>query len=97
MRKPRIAAFLFLATIVTVPSAAPASARASNPRTEMRGKVEAVVQAGAPGSVARLDVGFRHWTVAAGVRGPNHPVPISTQTRFRVGSITKTFVATVVL
>jgi len=52
---------------------------------------------GAPGVVARFDEGPTHWTGAAGVSDLTDRSSLSPQSRFRVGSITKTFVAAVAL
>ncbi|MEU9864982.1 serine hydrolase domain-containing protein [Streptomyces sp. NPDC047971] len=51
--------------------------------------LDAAVEAGVPGAVAQARTGHRSWTGTAGERGGKD--------RYRVGSITKTFVATVLL
>lgn len=111
MRKRQSAVFLMAATLValaTVGVVPPRPALAgqarqevpggvSNPRETLQSKLDALTLAGAPGAVARLDEGPRHWTATAGVGDLTSPSPLPPGARFRVGSITKTFVATVVL
>jgi D-alanyl-D-alanine carboxypeptidase len=79
--------------------ALPASAAAS-PQPDagkLRRSVERFVATGVPGAVALERIGTRTVRVAAG-RGRLAPAtPARASDRFRVGSITKTFVATVVL
>ncbi|HEY9368516.1 serine hydrolase domain-containing protein [Streptomyces sp.] len=92
---------LAAATVVaalTATALAPASAlaaerdadRAARPdHTATQQALEAQVAAGVPGAVAQARVGRASWTGTAGERRGNQ--------RFRVGSITKTFVSTVLL
>src|SRR3954454_8465415 len=85
---------LLAATFVLLP-AAPAAAlpRAS----ELRRDARAVVKAGAPGVIVLARDGPRAVSATVG-RGRLKPaVPIRAGDRFRVGSVTKTFVAAVVL
>ncbi|MFD6247158.1 serine hydrolase domain-containing protein [Streptomyces roseolus] len=67
--------------------AAPAAAKKDHAAT--RAALQAAVDAGVPGAVAQARVDGRSWTGTAGERGGDD--------RFRVGSITKTFTATVLL
>ncbi|WP_282696773.1 serine hydrolase domain-containing protein [Streptomyces sp. CC208A] len=68
--------------------AAPAKADRKT-HTATQAALQAAVDAGVPGAVAQARVDGRSWTGTAGERGGDD--------RFRVGSITKTFVATVLL
>ncbi|MFD6347942.1 serine hydrolase domain-containing protein [Streptomyces roseolus] len=67
--------------------AAPAAAKKDHAAT--RAALQAAVDAGVPGAVAQARADGRSWTGTAGERGGDD--------RFRVGSITKTFTATVLL
>jgi D-alanyl-D-alanine carboxypeptidase len=73
------------------------SAPVSNQRETLESRLSAITLAGAPGVAARFDEGPRHWTVAAGVGDLADRSPLSAQSRFRTGSVTKTFVASVAL
>ncbi|GAB2678847.1 serine hydrolase domain-containing protein [Kribbella swartbergensis] len=89
------AALLLSATIA---SAVPAAAAAvPTDRTELQSELDNVVAAGAVGALAEVRDGHRVWRGSSGVAevGTTRPVPVNG--RFRAGSITKTFVATVVL
>ncbi|NML49071.1 beta-lactamase family protein [Streptomyces sp. R302] len=68
--------------------AAPAAA-AKKDHAATQAALRAAVVDGVPGAVAQARVGGRSWTGTAGERGGDD--------RFRVGSITKTFAATVLL
>jgi D-alanyl-D-alanine carboxypeptidase len=80
---------------LTMPATAPGPA--ATPASVLQSRLEAVTAAGAPGAAAQLDIGTERFAAAAGVTELTRPSPLSPQARFRVGSITKTFVATVVL
>ena len=67
------------------------------PATSLRGELDQMVRDGAVGVVARADGPRVHWSGAAGVRQRGTHGHASPNERFRVGSITKTMVATVVL
>lgn len=56
-----------------------------------------VVDAGAPGVIVRIQDGDDVRTSVAGVAGIDLDRPLRSRDRFRIGSVTKTFVATVVL
>ncbi|MFF5784271.1 serine hydrolase domain-containing protein [Streptomyces sp. NPDC012693] len=76
------------ATALATPAlAAPAPAKADHAATQQA--LQAAVDAGVPGAVAGARDGNDRWTGTAGERGGDD--------RFRVGSITKTFAATVLL
>ncbi|WP_372472143.1 serine hydrolase domain-containing protein [Jidongwangia harbinensis] len=63
----------------------------------MQQKLEAVHAAGMPGVFAEVRHGHRTWTPTAGVIDVRTGRPVRDGLRHRVGSITKTFVATTVL
>ena len=71
---------------------APAPARAT-----LQAALDAAVAAGLPGAAGHVQDGRTGATATAGVVDLARPAPLARQARFRVGSITKTFVATVVL
>ncbi|WP_369382601.1 serine hydrolase domain-containing protein [Streptomyces sp. cg36] len=62
-----------------------------------RAALESVVQEGPPGGIARAEQGHDTWTGSAGTSDTTTGRPPRADDRFRIGSITKTFVATVVL
>lgn len=95
MRTRRSAAIVGAGTLVAVATAA--GAAAGGGANVVQDRLDAVVAAGAPGAVARLEEGPRQWTRTAGVADLGSPAPLPPEARFRVGSITKTFVAAVVL
>ena len=68
-------------------------------RPELQRRLREVVAAGAPGAVALVNDGRRHgvWTVASGVADLRSGRPMQPGVRFRAASLTKPFVATVVL
>jgi D-alanyl-D-alanine carboxypeptidase len=84
---------LVATTTAVALSAAPAAASTSGLQTGLDG----VVSAGAVGALAEVRDGPVGWRGTSGVAelGTTRPVPVDG--RFRAGSITKTFVATVVL
>ncbi|WP_137989296.1 serine hydrolase domain-containing protein [Streptomyces vilmorinianum] len=76
------------ATALAAPAVA-AGAPHQRDHTATQQTLDAAVEAGVPGAVAQARVGRSGWTGTAGERGGKD--------RYRVGSITKTFVATVLL
>ncbi|MFD1934353.1 MULTISPECIES: serine hydrolase domain-containing protein [Nonomuraea] len=75
------------------PPATPAGPQAGAP--DVRAETRRLVRAGAPGAVAYVRDGERVWQAAAGVA--REGVPMRTDHRFRIASITKTFTAALVL
>jgi D-alanyl-D-alanine carboxypeptidase len=69
----------------------------SQVKTGLRPLLQDVVTAGVPGVIARVQDGSETRLVAAGVSDLATGAALRPDARFRVGSITKTFVATVVL
>ena len=88
--------WLFLAAVAAILAAAPAAGAAPQ-RAELRQAVDRVVAAGAPGVIALVRDGDRTVRVAGGHANLATRRPLRVSDRYRVGSATKTFVATVVL
>ncbi|MBQ1047673.1 beta-lactamase family protein [Micromonospora sp. C51] len=91
-------------TIAVVPASAAAQPRPpAGPsaggldRAELRTALAAVPEAGAPGVLVAVRDGRRDWRDAAGQAFLTRPRPMQPQLRHRIGSVTKTFVATTVL
>ncbi|WP_309223401.1 serine hydrolase domain-containing protein [Micromonospora sp. CP22] len=89
-------------TIAVVPASA--TARPGPPpgpsvpdRAALRAALAAVPEAGAPGVLVAVRDGRHDWRDAAGQAYLIKPRPMQPQMRHRIGSITKTFVATTVL
>ncbi|WP_449351285.1 serine hydrolase domain-containing protein [Streptomyces shaanxiensis] len=77
--------------------AAPAMAAGADPHEATRQAVRAAVKDGVPGVTLTAKDGRRTWSTTAGVGNLRTHAPRSADDRYRVGSITKTFVSTVVL
>lgn len=86
-----------LAPAVASAAAAPPAPHPGSARAQLQQALNAVVAAGATGATAEVADGrYRvHASSGVAVRGSSRPVP--TDGRFRVGSVSKTFVATVIL
>src|SRR4051794_30700770 len=96
-RIARLAA-LAVATLVAATAAATASAAPHRlHRAQLQHALDAVVSGGAPGAIALVRDGRRSVRLVAGYRNLATRRPMRPRDRFRVGSVTKTFVATVVL
>lgn len=85
------------ALLLTAALAGPAVAAGPAPHERTREAVEAAVEAGAPGATVTARDGHGVWSATAGVGDTRTGEPRSAADRFRVASITKTFVATVLL
>ncbi len=75
------------------------SPKAADHAADLNAALAGVAAAGMPGVLARVEdptTGV-HWTGAGGVADIHTGTPMRPDLRFRIGSITKTFVATVVL
>jgi D-alanyl-D-alanine carboxypeptidase len=83
------------AVIATPAVAAPAPEQPD--RAGLQAGLDDVVAAGAIGTLAEVRDGRRVWRGAAGVAERDTTRPVHSRDRFRIGSITKTFLATVVL
>ncbi|WBQ04836.1 serine hydrolase domain-containing protein [Kribbella sp. CA-293567] len=83
--------------VVAVPGVANASSSAKPAQGELQQRLDQVVAAGSVGALAEVRTGDRVWrgTSGAAVLGTTRAVPVDG--RYRIGSVTKTFVATVVL
>jgi D-alanyl-D-alanine carboxypeptidase len=64
---------------------------------DRQGLLDDVVAAGAPGALALVRSGGETWHGASGLADVEAPLPMRPDLRFRAGSVTKTFVAVVVL
>ncbi|GHC55240.1 serine hydrolase domain-containing protein [Streptomyces cinnamoneus] len=87
------------ATAATAPAVRLASS--GRPGSEVRERVQkaldAMVKAGAPGVLARVDDGTGSWTVTSGVADLRAGGEVPHDARFRIASLTKGVVATVVM
>ncbi|MFE8949099.1 serine hydrolase domain-containing protein [Streptomyces sp. NPDC007856] len=88
---------LLLAGALAAPAVAATGGRPEGGHTATRKAVEALVAAGVPGVTATAEDSHGTWSTTAGVGDLGTGRPRSTADRYRVGSITKTFVATVLL
>lgn len=85
------------AVAATSAEAATSARPAATGHDGTRRAMEAAVADGVPGVTATVKDGHRVWSATAGVGDTGTGKPRSTRDRYRVGSITKTFVATVLL
>ncbi|NSL68117.1 serine hydrolase domain-containing protein [Bacillus toyonensis] len=69
----------------------------SRDRNSVKQAVRDTLQLGFPGILAKTSEGGKTWSYAAGVANLSSKKPMNTDFRFRIGSVTKTFTATVVL
>ena len=88
--------------IATVALVAPAGAAVAVPGAppigaELQAKLDAVHAAGMPGAFAEVRDGRRTWTPTTGVIDIRTQRPVRDGLRHRIGSLTKTFVATTML
>ena len=66
-------------------------------RTSVKQAMRDTLQFGYPGILAKTSEGGKMWGYAAGIADLRTKKPMKTDFRFRIGSVTKTFTATVVL
>ena len=102
-----MAALLVVATVAWWPrdrSAAPPTGVSAPPATRtptdpavLQEQLDGVVEAGAPGVIGLVRTGERTWQGASGLADLRAKRPARAGDRFRVGSVTKSFVATLVL
>jgi D-alanyl-D-alanine carboxypeptidase len=92
----RLLIFLATATVLVAPAGA-AVAAPDDRGAALQERLDAVHAAGMPGTFAEVRDGRRTWTPAAGVADVATGAPVTDGMRHRIGSITKTFVATTVL
>jgi D-alanyl-D-alanine carboxypeptidase len=90
---------LALAILVAATTAATADAAPQRPapRAKLQHALDAVVAGGAPGAILLVRDGHRALRLTSGYRRIATRTPARARDRFRVGSVTKTFVATAVL
>ncbi len=98
-RAPRPVLLATVTAAALAATAVPATAQAHDPHARTHAAVDALVRDGAPGVVARSEGrgGSRPWTDTAGVGDLTTGRERDPRDRFRIGSLTKTFTATVVL
>ena len=79
----------------------PATARPSSVppprRAELQRQLDAIVKAGAPGALARVEDEAGSWSGVSGVGDTTNRAPMRRANRFRIGSVTKSMLAAVVL
>ncbi|AMM91693.1 D-alanyl-D-alanine carboxypeptidase [Peribacillus simplex] len=66
-------------------------------RTSVKQAMRDTLQLGYPGILAEIHKGGKTWSYAAGIADLSTKKPMKTDFRFRIGSVTKTFIATVLL
>ncbi|WP_030687860.1 serine hydrolase domain-containing protein [Streptomyces sp. NRRL B-1347] len=92
-----VVAAAVVAGALTARAPATAAPRTDRDHRGTRAAVEAAVRAGAPGVTAHAQDRRGPWSAAAGVGDLREGTPRGAHDRFRAASITKTFVATVLL
>src|SRR3954465_4743608 len=92
--KPHVLLAL-LAFALVAPAAAAGSVKPTEPK--LRQALDQVLATGVPGAVVLARDGGRSITLAGGLGNLKQKTATKVTDRFRVGSITKTFVATLVL
>ncbi|MDA3644791.1 beta-lactamase family protein [Saccharopolyspora indica] len=95
LRRKQITAVTALVALMTATAAGPALAA---PHPDVQRSLDAITAGGAPGALATAhDRAGQVWWARSGVGDVVTGDPIPERGRFRAGSVTKTFVATVVL
>lgn len=92
-----VAAGVVTLTAFAAPAVASTSRSAAVDHAPTRIAMEAAVRAGAPGVLGRVRDAHGTWSAAVGVADLTTDRPRRPGDRFRIGSITKTFVSTVIL
>ncbi|MEU6671761.1 serine hydrolase domain-containing protein [Streptomyces sp. NPDC046727] len=88
---------LLLTAALAAPAVAATGSHSGGGHSATRKAIEAAVEAGVPGVTATARDSHGTWSATAGVGDLRTGEPRSTADRYRVGSITKTFVSTVLL
>jgi D-alanyl-D-alanine carboxypeptidase len=90
---------LTLATAVAVPLAVSATAGASEsaPTATLQRDLDGIVSAGLPSAQAEIRDGRQVWRAGSGTVAAGGSRPVDPTGAFRAGSVTKTFVATVIM
>lgn len=97
MRSNRLVGLLTIG-IVTITAACSSLFPDPFPRSALQARLDRLVDSGAASAaMVRIRAGEHEWAASAGVQELGSTVPVSASGRFRIGSVTKTFVATVVL
>ena len=96
MGRISILALLVISATLAVPTAA-TPGRDATGEAKLQRALDEIVAAGAPGAIALVREGDRTIRLTSGYADLKTKTPMRATDRFRVGSITKTFVATVVL
>ena len=91
------AVLVFSLVLVTAPAAALATAPAPTGNSRLQSLLDQMVANGASGALARVDDGRHTWRLASGSAQLQPRRPLTPGARYRVGSVTKTFVSTVTL
>jgi D-alanyl-D-alanine carboxypeptidase len=86
-----------VAIVVAAAALVVVTRRAETPEPQLGALLEDVVAAGAPGALALVVDGSSRQTAASGLADRERGRPLRPDDRFRAGSITKSFVASVVL
>ncbi|TKH84706.1 beta-lactamase family protein, partial [Bacillus cereus] len=66
-------------------------------RTPVKKAMRDALQLGYPGILAQISKSGKTWSYAAGIADLRTKKPMKADFRFRIGSVTKTFIATVLL
>lgn len=90
-------AFVSAVVLIGSAGAGAVAAPAVAERVGLQRAMEELIAAGAAGVQVRVHDQHGGWTGSAGVAELGRPEPVPVDGRFRIGSITKTFVATVLL
>ncbi|WP_419995371.1 serine hydrolase domain-containing protein [Streptomyces boninensis] len=91
-----VAAAALIAASFTAPGAVGSESRGLG-HQQTQAAMDAAVKAGVPGVAAQVSEAYGRWAGAAGVGDLRTKEPRSAVDRYRIGSMTKTFVATVLL
>jgi D-alanyl-D-alanine carboxypeptidase len=97
MRKARFALTFLVAAAVALAAGQTTAAAASSNHDPVARATRQALRAGPPGVVAAVDRGGSIRTYRAGVADRATGEPVSAAARFRIGSISKVFLATIVL
>jgi D-alanyl-D-alanine carboxypeptidase len=92
-----VAGLAVIAAVAPADAAATRSDRLSGSLPKLRAALDELVAAGAPGAVVLVRDGDRTVRLARGLADRTRNAPMRATDRFRVGSVTKTFVSAVVL
>ena len=95
----RAVSIVSLAVVIAAGAAVPAQASDAHglPRAELQGLLDELVDAGMPGAIGLVSHDGRVWQGASGLRSLEPARRMRPDDRVTIGSVTKTFVATVTL